>query len=58
MYDVNNHPTQNKLNNDLGIVLAKLIKELREISSRYNVDGKELAIQFKESLELIINQNQ
>lgn len=58
MYDVNDHPMQNKLNNDLGVILAKTIEELREISSRYNVDGRELAIQFKESLELIINQNQ
>lgn len=57
MHDVNDHPMQNKLNNDLGIILAKTIKELREISSRYNVDGRELAMQFKESLELIINQN-
>lgn len=58
MYDVNNHPMQNELNNALGIILARTIKKLREISSIYNVDGKELAIQFKESLELIINQNQ
>lgn len=58
MYDVNNHPKQDELNNVLGIILGRTIRELGKISSRYNVDGRELAKQFNESLELMINQNQ
>lgn len=48
---------QNELNTELGIILGKTIRELRKVSKRYNVDGRELAKQFKESLEIVINQN-
>ena len=57
MYDVNDHPMQEDLNKALGGILADVIKKLRVVSNVFDVDGKELTIQFKESLELIIKQN-
>lgn len=54
MYDVNDHPMQDELNKALGGVLADVIKKLRVVSNVFDVDEKELTIQFKESWELFI----
>lgn len=52
MYDVNNHPMQEKLDEELGIVLGKTIRELYKISKKYYVDRKEVIKQFEGSMRL------
>ncbi len=52
MYDVNNHPMQEKLEKEIGIVLGRTIRELYKISKGYNVDRKEVIKQFEGSMRL------
>lgn len=57
MFDVNDHPMQDALNTDIAKVLANTVNSLRVISKGYNVDGIELAKQFRACLDRMIEHN-
>ena len=56
MYDVNDHPKQDELNEQLGLLLAEVIKTIRHCSEKYNVDTLDLFKQFRGSLNIFIRQ--
>lgn len=46
MYDANNHPNQDALNDRIAEVLANTVRGLNRISKEYNIEAKSLAEQF------------
>lgn len=55
MYDVNNHPKQQEVNQKIGQVLASNIKSLKTISDYYDIDARSLAIQYKACFEKVMD---
>lgn len=54
MFDVNHHPRQASLNHAIGKVLANSVISLKKVSQEYQVDGIELAKQFRAVLDKMI----
>lgn len=54
MYDANNHPNQDALNNRVAEVLADTVRGLSRISKEYNVEAKSLAEQFIGSYKFLM----
>ena len=55
LFDANNHPLQDKVNEELGLLLADTIKKLHRICDKYNLEASSTAIQYRDSFNLIMN---
>lgn len=54
LYDANDCPRQDELNEELGLLLAKTVKELRKIGDKYQIEARSLAEQYRDSFNLIM----
>lgn len=55
LYDVNNHPLQEEINGEIGLLLADTIKHLKSISNKYNIEASSLAIQYRDCYDEIMS---
>lgn len=54
MYDVNNHPKQEEINNKIGMILSDTVKKLANLSTKENIDARSLAQQFSDCFLLMM----
>lgn len=56
MFDVNNHPKQEEINDKIATILAETIRKLAKLSKEENIEARSLAEQFYDSFRLMINE--
>lgn len=54
LYDANDCPNQEAVNEELGLLLADTIKGLHRICDKYHLEAKSTAMQYRDSFNLIM----